>query len=155
MYSVYFIRALLSVYILYQISIDFSRSVPTSLIPHCLHLNALPNKQHSTGELSDLGYARYMQGMQGVFYKVLPYFIRISLRFVETVFCKVFYRLFSVIPHFFQRCPLLNKRQETWAPSDFPDINPDLQGFCGGVSQRGFSRVYTRYTGSIMYRVIL
>ena len=45
--------------------------------------------------------------MYGVFYKVLPYSIRISLRFVETVFCKVFYRLFSVIPHFFQRCPLL------------------------------------------------
>ena len=27
---------------------------------------------------------------------------------------------------FLSKTPLLNKRQETWAPSDFPDINPDL-----------------------------
>ena len=33
------------------------------------------------------------------------------LRFVEGIFCKVFYRLFSSIPSFFPRNPLPNKLQ--------------------------------------------
>ena len=44
-----------------------------------------------------------------VYYRILQ---EISLRCVEKVFCKVFYRLLSIIPHFFYRKPLLNKLQD-------------------------------------------
>ena len=44
-----------------------------------------------------------------VYYRILQ---EISLRCVNKVFCKVFYRLLSIIPPFFFGKPLLNKLED-------------------------------------------
>ena len=63
-----------------------------------------------------------------------------------------YYPLFLIFVH---RCLLLNKLQETWAPSDFPDIQILIYRVSVWYPKRDVLRLYIRYTGSITYRVFL
>ena len=144
MYRVYFIRVMFSVCIPYQISFDFSSG---SSILHFLHMNPLPNKQHSTGELSDPAYTKYLGQYRGVFYKVLPYLCEFLERLQKEYSLRHFTG-YSPLFLILSQISLAQSAARSWAPSDFPYINPGLWGSCR-VFQRGFSRVYIKYTRGI------